>query len=127
MTALVTGGSKGIGFVFVLPNALFPCFFSNKPSLKQEGLTLTYCRYAIVEELAGFGARVHTCDRDQTALNECLSEWQEKGFQVSGSACDVSSRPQIKKLMQTVSSLFGSKLNILVRSSLSFHMVSFRS
>ncbi|KAF3573636.1 hypothetical protein F2Q69_00058313, partial [Brassica cretica] len=54
MTALVTGGTKGIG-------------------------------YAIVEELAGFGARVHACARDQTLLDECLSEWKAKGFQVTGS------------------------------------------
>ncbi|KAJ4867114.1 Tropinone reductase-like protein [Raphanus sativus] len=49
MTALVTGGTKGIG-------------------------------YAIVEELAGFGARIHTCARDQTLLDECLNEWKVKGF-----------------------------------------------
>jgi Tropinone reductase 1 len=89
MTALVTGGSKGIG-------------------------------YAIVEELVGFGARVHICDIDETLLNECLSGWHAKGFEVSGSICDVSSRPQRVQLMQTVSSLFGAKLNILVRSSSSF-------
>ncbi|KAG5391126.1 hypothetical protein IGI04_032667 [Brassica rapa subsp. trilocularis] len=83
MTALVTGGTKGIG-------------------------------YAIVEELAGFGARVHTCARDQTLLDECLSEWKEKGFQVTGSVCDVSSRAQRDELMKTVSSLFSGKLNILV-------------
>ncbi|CAH8383829.1 unnamed protein product [Eruca vesicaria subsp. sativa] len=74
MTALVTGGTKGIG-------------------------------YAIVEELAGFGARVHTCDIDQTLLDECLSEWQRKGFQVSGSICDVTSRPQREQLMQTVNNV----------------------
>ncbi|KAL1201993.1 putative tropinone reductase [Cardamine amara subsp. amara] len=85
MTALVTGGTKGIG-------------------------------YAIVEELAGFGARVHTCGREQTLLNECLSEWQAKGFQVSGSVCDVSSPPQRDQLMQTVSSLFDGKLNILINN-----------
>ena len=79
-------------------------------------------RYAIVEELASFGARVHTCDIDQTSLDECLSEWQRKGFQVSGSICDVTSRPQRDQLMQTVSSLFGSKLNILVKSSPTFLM-----
>ncbi|CAL9214055.1 unnamed protein product [Arabidopsis halleri] len=85
MTALVTGGAKGIG-------------------------------YAVVEELVGFGARVHICDRDQTLLNECLSEWQAKGFEVSGSVCDVSSRPQREQLIQTVSSLFGAKLNILINN-----------
>lgn len=73
-----------------------------------------------MEELVGFGARVHICDIDETLLNECLSGWHAKGFEVSGSICDVSSRPQRVQLMQTVSSLFGAKLNILVRSSSSF-------
>ena len=67
-----------------------------------------------MEELAGFGAKIHTCDRDQTLLDECLSEWKAKGFQVTGSVCDVSSRPQRDGLMKTVSSLFSGKLNILV-------------
>ncbi|CAL9234808.1 unnamed protein product [Arabidopsis halleri] len=83
MTALVTGGSKGIG-------------------------------EAVVEELAMLGARVHTCARDETQLQERLREWQAKGFQVTTSACDVSSRDQRVKLMETVSSLFQGKLNILV-------------
>ena len=67
-----------------------------------------------MEELAGFGARVHTCARDQTLLDECLNEWKAKGYQVTGSVCDVSSRPQRDELMKTVSSLFSGKLNILV-------------
>lgn len=67
-----------------------------------------------MEELAGFGARVHTRARDQTLLDQCISEWQAKGFQVTGSVCDVSSRPQRDQLMKTVSSLFDGKLNILV-------------
>ncbi|KAG7568474.1 NAD(P)-binding domain superfamily [Arabidopsis thaliana x Arabidopsis arenosa] len=83
MTALVTGGSKGIG-------------------------------EAVVEELATLGARVHTCARDKTQLQERLREWQAKGFQVTTSVCDVSSRDQRVKLMETVSSLFQGKLNILV-------------
>ncbi|XP_010521892.1 PREDICTED: tropinone reductase homolog At2g29310-like [Tarenaya hassleriana] len=85
MTALVTGGARGIG-------------------------------HAIVEELAGFGARIHTCDKSEVHLNQSLREWKEKGFQVSGSVCDVSSRPQREKLMHTVSSLFGGKLNILINN-----------
>ncbi|XP_019056572.1 PREDICTED: tropinone reductase homolog At2g29340-like isoform X2 [Tarenaya hassleriana] len=70
--------------------------------------------HAIVEELAGLGAIVHMCDKSEAHLNQSLREWEEKGLQVSGSLCDVSSRPAREKLMQTVSSLFGGKLNILM-------------
>ncbi|EOY33934.1 NAD(P)-binding Rossmann-fold superfamily protein isoform 2 [Theobroma cacao] len=85
MTALVTGGTKGIG-------------------------------HAIVEELAGLGARIHTCSRTETELNKCLLEWQAKGFQVTGSACDVSSKAQREKLINTASSVFNGKLDILINN-----------
>ncbi|CAN8315232.1 unnamed protein product [Cochlearia groenlandica] len=85
MTALVTGGARGIG-------------------------------HAIVEELAGFGARIHVWDISKKMLNQSLCEWEKKGFQVSGSICDVSSRPQRETLMQTVSTMFHGKLNILVNN-----------
>ncbi|CAA7017542.1 unnamed protein product [Microthlaspi erraticum] len=85
MTALVTGGSKGLG-------------------------------EAVVEELAMLGARVHACARDESQLQERLLEWQAKGFQVTTSVCDVSSREQREKLMETVSSIFQGKLNILVNN-----------
>eukprot|EP00261_Vitis_vinifera_P034855 XP_019076098.1 PREDICTED: tropinone reductase homolog At2g29260, chloroplastic [Vitis vinifera] len=86
MTALITGGTKGIG-------------------------------HAIVEELAGLGATIHTCSRKETELNECLKDWKAKGFGVSGSVCDVSSRAQREKLMQTTSSVFNGKLNILINNA----------
>ncbi|KAK1568175.1 hypothetical protein Q3G72_021417 [Acer saccharum] len=86
MTALVTGGTKGIG-------------------------------YAIVEELAGFGAIVHTCSRNQTEINDRIQEWQSKGLEVSGSVCDLKIRAQRENLMETVSSLFDGKLNILVNNA----------
>ncbi|KAJ9698506.1 hypothetical protein PVL29_007537 [Vitis rotundifolia] len=86
MTALVTGGTKGVG-------------------------------HAIVEELAGLGATIHTCSRKETELNECLKDWKAKGFEVSGSVCDLSSRAQREKLMETVSSVFNGKLNILVNNA----------
>ena len=71
-------------------------------------------RYAIVEELGGFGAKIYVCDISETLLNKSLSEWEKKGFQVSGSVCDVTSRPERENLMQKVSTLFNGKLNIFV-------------
>ncbi|KAF5202031.1 Tropinone reductase, partial [Thalictrum thalictroides] len=85
MTALVTGGTRGIG-------------------------------YAIVEELCELGAIVHTCSRNESELNNCLQEWKLKGFIVSGSVCDASSSIDREKLIETVSSLFNSKINILVNN-----------
>ncbi|TXG74160.1 hypothetical protein EZV62_002739 [Acer yangbiense] len=82
MTALVTGGSRGLG-------------------------------HAVVEELAELGASVHMCTIDEAELNKCTQEWEMKGFKVSGSICDVSSRAGRVKLMDQVSNLFNGKLNIL--------------
>ena len=76
-----------------------------------------FCRHAIVEELVGLGARIHTCFRTETELNEYLRDWEGKGFEVTGSVCDVSSRAQREKLIETVPSKFNGKLNILVSSS----------
>ncbi|XP_040992198.1 tropinone reductase homolog At5g06060-like isoform X4 [Juglans microcarpa x Juglans regia] len=84
-TALVTGGTKGIG-------------------------------HAIVEELAHFGAAVHTCSRNEAELNECKHKWEKKGFRVTVSVCDVTSPSERQKLITTVSSLFDGKLNILINN-----------
>ncbi|XP_022765115.1 tropinone reductase homolog At2g29170-like isoform X2 [Durio zibethinus] len=83
MTALVTGGTRGIG-------------------------------HAIVEELAGLGAAVYTCSRNEDELNKCLKEWEGKAFLVSGSVCDASSKDQRQKLIENVASLFNGRLNILL-------------
>ncbi|CAL5203146.1 unnamed protein product [Lathyrus oleraceus] len=85
MTALVTGGTRGIG-------------------------------HAIVNDLASFGATVYTCSRTEPELNNCLQQWQSQGFSVTGSVCDVSSRPQRENLVQQVSSTFNGKLNIFVNN-----------
>jgi len=86
MTALVTGGTRGIG-------------------------------YAIVEELAGFGASIHTCSRNEKEINERLEEWKGKGYNVTASVCDLSSKEQRKELIDTVSSVFNGKLNILINNA----------
>jgi Tropinone reductase 1 len=67
-----------------------------------------------VEELAGLGATVHTCSRNEADINKCVSEWKTKGFKVTGSVADLSSRTQREELMNTVSHEFNGKLNILV-------------
>ncbi|XP_010557240.1 PREDICTED: tropinone reductase homolog At2g29260, chloroplastic [Tarenaya hassleriana] len=85
MSALVTGGTRGIG-------------------------------RAVVEELAGFGAEVHTCARNESELENCLRDLNGSGFRVTGSVCDVSDRDQRVMLMEAVSSVFDGKLNILVNN-----------
>lgn len=69
-----------------------------------------------MEELAELGAIVHTCARHEADLDECLREWKMKGFKVTGSICDASSRGEREMLMDKVSALFNGKLNILVCS-----------
>ncbi|KAH9672474.1 hypothetical protein KPL70_017740 [Citrus sinensis] len=73
--------------------------------------------YAIVKELAAFGAIVHTCSRNEAELNQRVQEWKSMGLKVSGSVCDLKVRAQQEKLMETVSSLFDGKLNILVNNA----------
>ncbi|KAE8773672.1 Tropinone reductase 1 [Hordeum vulgare] len=85
-TALVTGGSKGIG-------------------------------RAIVEELAGFGARVHTCSRNAAELEECRRQWEEEKLAITVSVCDVSVRAAREELMETVRESFEGKLDILVNNA----------
>ena len=71
-------------------------------------------RRAVVEELAAFGAAVHTCSRKETELGERLNEWEAKGFRVTVSVCDLSVREQRERLVRDVADRFGGKLDILV-------------
>ncbi|KAL4188682.1 hypothetical protein AMTRI_Chr08g203300 [Amborella trichopoda] len=98
MIALVTGGTKGIG-----------------------SLSLSVSHFhsvlrVIVEELAGLGASVYTCTLDEGELNQCLHECKAMGLDIHGLVCDLSLRPNRKKLIETVSAHFKLKLNILVNN-----------
>ncbi|OEL17389.1 Tropinone reductase-like protein [Dichanthelium oligosanthes] len=87
-TALVTGGSKGIG-------------------------------RAIVEELAGFGVRVHTCARSDADLQECLRRWgaDARLARVTASACDVAVRGDRERLVARAREELGGRLDILVNNA----------
>uniref|UniRef100_A0A453J0F7 Uncharacterized protein n=3 Tax=Aegilops tauschii subsp. strangulata TaxID=200361 RepID=A0A453J0F7_AEGTS len=118
-TALVTGGSKGIGYVLRI--STHACTHASLNSTSAASipkspphLNLSSARHAMVEELAGFGARVHTCSRNAAELEECRRRWEEKNLQVTVSVCDVSIRGSREKLMETVRETFNGKLDILV-------------
>ncbi|KAK9195913.1 hypothetical protein WN943_004041 [Citrus x changshan-huyou] len=60
---------------------------------------------------------VHTCSRNEAELNQRVQEWKSMGLKVSGPVCVLKVRAQQEKLMETVSSLFDGKLNILVNNA----------
>lgn len=136
-TALVTGGTGGIGWTTHFSSSLLfdflmsqpagwlytisvrwssssDIFHSNLVSCFDDAYDVHNDRHAVVEELAGLGASVYTCTFAEAELQECLDKWKAKGLQVAGSVCDVSSRAGREKLMDDVSRFFNSKLNILV-------------
>ncbi|KAF4346250.1 hypothetical protein G4B88_008174 [Cannabis sativa] len=62
-------------------------------------------RHAIVEELLGLRAKVHTCSQNVEELNSCLMGWKNLGFEVSGLVCNVSKRAERERPMEIVSSV----------------------
>ena len=70
-----------------------------------------------MEELAGHGARVHTCARSAAELEECRRRWEAKGLPVTVSVCDVSLRAHRLQLLETAKQVFDGKLDILVNNA----------
>ncbi|CAL8165318.1 unnamed protein product [Prunus armeniaca] len=69
----------------------------------------------MAEELAGLGATVqYACSSDQAPIDERNQEWESKGVKVTGSVFDLKSTTQRENLMNTFSSAFDGKLNILL-------------
>ncbi|KAK1572055.1 hypothetical protein Q3G72_026952 [Acer saccharum] len=73
---------------------------------------------AIVEELGGLGAEIHTCSRNEAEFMECLRGWNSKGILVTGSVCDVSISEQRVSLIKEVESRYQGKLDILSTTQL---------
>ncbi|KAI3980264.1 hypothetical protein MKX01_036772, partial [Papaver californicum] len=69
--------------------------------------------HAIVEELAALGAVVHITARNENGTEQCLRNWRENGYKVTGSVSDASIQDDREMLIKTVSSVFDGKLDIL--------------
>ncbi|OEL25827.1 Tropinone reductase 1 [Dichanthelium oligosanthes] len=111
-TALVTGGTKGIGYHHQLV-AIYLMSHVHQTTIR----AYASCRLAIVQELAGLGARVHTCSRTAGDLDACRRRWADKGLVVTASVCDVSSERDREGLIATVRDLFQGQLHILVNNA----------
>jgi len=91
-TAVVTGGTKGIGYAIV----------------SELGLT--------------FGCKILTCARNESELNACVEEWRSKGMDVRGCVADISTTEGRAILMEDVKELIRvdcanpGKLDILVNN-----------
>lgn len=91
-TAVVTGGTKGIGHAIV----------------SELGQT--------------FGCKVLTCARNEGELETCIQEWREKGCDVRGCVADISTSEGRSSLMEAVKELIKDdcanpgKLDILVNN-----------
>lgn len=71
---------------------------------------------AIVEECASLGATVFTCARDQRNLNECLTEWQNKGYNVVGVTADVTSDAGRQSFLSFIQQHLDGRLDGLVNN-----------
>jgi Tropinone reductase 1 len=69
---------------------------------------------AIVESLARYGARVHTCARTANDVTAAVLQWRAVGLDVTGSVCDVADATSRDAFVAEVSKKFKGTLNIFV-------------
>ncbi|GAB4819030.1 hypothetical protein N2152v2_006076 [Parachlorella kessleri] len=68
---------------------------------------------AVVEELGALGARVLTCARKASDLEQLLDQSRQAGWRVDGIVTDVSLPEDRKKLIEKAAELFEGKLDVL--------------
>jgi ketoreductase len=73
------------------------------------GLTIT-------ERLAEGGARVYVCARDETVLAETVKSLQERGLDVDGTPCDVTSPERVRDFVRAAVDRYG-PIDILVNNA----------
>uniref|UniRef100_A0A0D9XQ20 Uncharacterized protein n=1 Tax=Leersia perrieri TaxID=77586 RepID=A0A0D9XQ20_9ORYZ len=96
-TAIVTDGTKCIGVGTLHPHKQF---------IKQ-----VVRMRAIVEELARFGVRMHTCSRNDADLYAADGDGE-----ITGSVCDVSARGDREALVAAARKVIDGRLDILVNN-----------
>lgn len=141
--ALVTGGTRGIGYVIF--SSFF--FFSGFYLLRElnwvswfwgllKWLKVSFFAWCVfwvwftsllIQARCGGGTSgvwCHSVHLFQEWIRvECMLEGvEQKGFSVSGLVCDASSPPHRENLIQQVASAFNGKLNILVSLFLFLHV-----
>ncbi|MEX5633294.1 SDR family NAD(P)-dependent oxidoreductase [Parafrankia sp. FMc2] len=71
---------------------------------------------AITERLAGLGTAVYICARGEAALVDTVKSLREKGLEVDGSPCDVTSPEQVTRFVGAAVQRFGG-IDILVNNA----------
>jgi len=84
-TAIVTGGSRGIG-------------------------------KEMAEALAEAGANLMLCARRQEWLDETVKEFEQRGFKVDGTLCDVAKPEEVQSVVEETVSTFG-PVDILINNA----------
>ncbi|MEU7422323.1 MULTISPECIES: 3-oxoacyl-ACP reductase [unclassified Streptomyces] len=70
----------------------------------------------ITKRLAGLGARVYICARQERQLAATVKELQDQGLDVDGTTCDVARPEQIRALVRAAVERFG-PIDILVNNA----------